>query len=210
MSFRIEDKFFLHSQNLDKLKLWIKLQKGKVMYPKRYITSLYFDTENNKSLIDSEEGIVPRKKIRFRSYDNLLNFKKEIFFEKKITSVEGKYKISEKINEYKLNNYLKNGIIVSDHGIVFPKIYVTYLRYYYVIKDLKINIDMNIKYRRFKFNDIDSLSINDNDIVLEIKAPMDINFKNIIDTLPFNLRRFSKYSRGILYINNQNRYLIKN
>ncbi len=210
MSFRIEDKFFLHSQNLDKLKLWIKLQKGKVMYPKRYITSLYFDTENNKSLIDSEEGIVPRKKIRFRSYDNLLNFKKEIFFEKKITSVEGKYKISEKINEYKLNNYLKKGIIVLDHGIVFPKIYVTYLRYYYVIKDLKINIDMNIKYRRFKFNEIDSLSINDNDIVLEIKAPMDINFKNIIDTLPFNLRRFSKYSRGILYINNQNRYLIKN
>ena len=63
MSFRIEDKFFLHSQNLDKLKLWIELHKGKVMYPKRYITSLYFDTEDNKSLIDSEEGIVPRKKL---------------------------------------------------------------------------------------------------------------------------------------------------
>lgn len=210
MSFRIEDKFFLHSKNLDRLLLWIKLQKGKVMYPKRYITSLYFDTENNKSLIDSEEGIVPRKKIRFRTYDKFLNSKKETFFEEKITSIEGKYKISKKINENKLNSYLKNGIIVSDHGIVFPKIYVTYLRYYYILRDLKINIDMNITYRKFKFNDISPFSFNDNDIVLEIKAPMDINFKNTIDTLPFNLRRFSKYSRGLLYTNNQNKFIIEN
>ena len=146
MSFRIEDKFFLHSKNLDKLLLWIKLQKGKVMYPKRYITSLYFDTENYKSLVESEEGIVPRKKIRFRTYDKFLNSKKEIFYEKKITSVEGKYKISKKIDENKFNNYLKNGIIVTNHGIVYPKIYV--IRFEYSI--FNIHIYINFKF----FNNI--------------------------------------------------------
>ena len=210
MSFRIEDKYFLHSKNFDKLLLWIKLNNGRILYPSRFISSLYLDTENNKSLIDSEEGIVPRKKIRFRTYDNYFNSKKDILLEKKITSVEGKFKTSEKVNEDQLTYYLKNGIFVSDHGVVFPKIYVTYFRYYYILKNLKINIDTKIQYRRFKIKNNDYYSKFDNDIVLEIKAPMNESIKNILNNLPFNLRRFSKYSRAFLYLNQMQNHIISN
>ena len=65
MTFRIEEKFFLNAKNFDNLIIWIKSNKGKVIYPERFVSSLYFDTENNIALVESEEGIVPRKKLEY-------------------------------------------------------------------------------------------------------------------------------------------------
>ena len=59
MSFRIEE-IILNFGNLHDFKLWLK-SKLKI-YPKRDILSVYFDNLNNDMYIESEEGIVPRKK----------------------------------------------------------------------------------------------------------------------------------------------------
>ena len=77
-------KFFLNSQNLDKLISWISSNNGSILYPERHISSLYFDSDNNRSFLESEEGIVPRKKIRLRSYQNLLVLIKKLIWKQRL------------------------------------------------------------------------------------------------------------------------------
>lgn len=207
MTFRIEEKFFLNAKNFDNLIIWIKSNKGKVIYPERFVSSLYFDTENNIALVESEEGIVPRKKIRIRSYQKLIDFSQIVNIETKITSVEGKYKVSNKINKRQLSNYLKRGLFISGYGVVYPKIFVSYKRYYFSINDINLNIDTKIRYNNYKNN---KFVVCDSDIVLELKSSNDYNISSIIEKFPFNKRRFSKYSRGVLYLNRNRSNIINN
>ena len=68
MSFRKEIKLILHrSKSLD-FKEMLFGRGAKEMYPKRKVSSLYFDNIEKQSHIDSLEGVLPRKKIRIRTY----------------------------------------------------------------------------------------------------------------------------------------------
>ena len=107
MSFRKEEKVILHRSDYSKLKNLILSSNGEMMYPKRQIKSIYFDNNKNKIFIDSEEGCLPRKKLRIRTYPKK-NTNTEWYFEKKINSVEGKFKTSNKINNevsYQIRNF---------------------------------------------------------------------------------------------------------
>ena len=119
MSFRVEEKCIL--KNIDKNKFKSTLFKigGKILFPKREIMSLYFDTKATKMFFDSEEGTTPRKKIRVRTYPNEKH--KTFNLEKKINSAEGRYKISEKINIEKYIKILKQGIIDNEYGFFILK-----------------------------------------------------------------------------------------
>ena len=64
---RNEIKFKLDNSNLIKFKNETKLFSA---YPQRKVFSIYFDTIDYKDFIDSEEGTVPRKKIRLRYYNS--------------------------------------------------------------------------------------------------------------------------------------------
>ena len=68
MSFRKEKKFKLNKSELKFLKSSLIKNGMSELYPKRIISSCYFDTLNLKIFHDSEEGILPRKKIRLRWY----------------------------------------------------------------------------------------------------------------------------------------------
>ena len=68
MSFRLEEKIKLHISDKIKLKNLITKNFGKELYPKRKISSIYFDNKYLDMYKDSEEGTIPRKKIRIRSY----------------------------------------------------------------------------------------------------------------------------------------------
>ena len=86
MSFRKEKKFKLTKSDLSLLKVEL-LHKGmKFLHPKREINSCYFDTNNLKMFHDSEEGILPRKKIRLRWYKNneLLDYGWQFEIKKKL------------------------------------------------------------------------------------------------------------------------------
>ena len=85
MSFRKEKKYKLtfSDQNILKNKL---IDKGmKILYPKRTVNSVYFDTNNLDFYLNSEEGVLPRKKIRLRWYNKDI---KKISKEIKISSVK--------------------------------------------------------------------------------------------------------------------------
>ena len=46
MSFRTENKFLLSKNKVFEFKQWLKENQYSVLYPKRSINSVYFDTKN--------------------------------------------------------------------------------------------------------------------------------------------------------------------
>ena len=117
----------------------------KELYPSRKINSCYFDTQNLALFQDSEEGVLPRKKVRIRWYEDDNKSNKEI----KISSVEGRYKIVE--NFLNLNSLKKNydlNLVDNEYGVLRPSLIVSYDREYYSLSGLRITFDNNIKYIR--------------------------------------------------------------
>ena len=83
MSFRIEEKINIRKENLYKFYEWLNSHSGHKIYPNRKIFSIYFDNQNLNMYHDSIEGIIPRKKIRIRTYNDLSFKKNNVNLEKK-------------------------------------------------------------------------------------------------------------------------------
>ena len=126
MSFRIEEKLFIIPENKFIFFKWLKDSNGKKIYSDRIVSSTYFDNDKLSMFHHSEEWVVPRKKLRLRSYSSKPHVTTDTFLEKKISSPEGRYKISDPTEHAK--KYLKYGIFDKDYGLCFPKVKVTYLR----------------------------------------------------------------------------------
>ena len=169
MSFRLEDKIKLHISDKIKLKNLIYNQKGKSLYPKRKILSTYFDNKNLDMYKDSEEGTLPRKKIRIRHYPN--NEEKIKNLEVKINSVEGKFKRNERISNKSYLSYFNKGIYDPVYGLCNKVIQISYDREYYLLNNARLTIDCNIKYK----NPLNNNSYFDNEsLILEIKSSKNI------------------------------------
>ena len=195
MSFRKEIKLILNRRKSLDFKKMI-FSKGAVeMYPKRKISSLYFDNFAKQSHIDSEEGVLPRKKIRIRTYPNEEN--KKYLFEKKISSTEGRYKVSKKISLELYNKMINQGYFDKMYGTLGPLLYVDYFREYYLLENFRITIDENISYKIFKKKKLK----RDTKSVIEIKFTKKQNEDFIINSFTNKLTRFSKYSNGINLMN---------
>ena len=195
MSFRVEEKIILNFGNLYDFKYWLKTKNAKKFYPIRKISSIYFDNINYDMFIHSEEGIVPRKKIRIRNYPN--NENTAILFEKKISSVEGRFKISNIISAKLYKNNISRGILDSIYGICLPKIIVNYDREYFLLNKSRITIDQNITYSSFRSK---KNFYNEKNFVIEIKENQNLN-KELKGILPYERRRFSKYCRAVNELN---------
>ncbi len=190
MSFRIEEKLFIKKNFISDFKKFISSKSSEKIYNPRIIESLYFDNKNFEMYKDSLEGLTPRKKIRVRYYPDQ---NKELFFEKKISSVEGRFKQRKLL---KLNDFEKlkqNGIMDDQYGLCTPKIFVTYKREYLKINDVRITIDENISYRGYRKKTVK----NDNDSIIELKTNFNKNVDDLIKEFPFQKIRFSKYCQGI-------------
>ena len=196
--FRIENKYKIELNKLDELYKFLNDNKAEVLFPKRFIKSIYFDNNLYSSYFDSLEGIVPRKKIRLRSYLNLENFNQNNIFnlEYKIHSVEGRYKtIQDKID---FNKIFKNGILDNFYGLVTPVAEVTYFREYYKLFNLRITVDVKIKYQKFERS---KFYLSQDQVVVEVKSN-NINNLNYIDEKIFFMKtRFSKYCNALETLN---------
>ena len=65
--YRQEEKFFFNIKNLSYI---LNYFKAYPIHPIRRVNSIYFDTSDLETFNDGEEGVVPRKKFRFRWYGN--------------------------------------------------------------------------------------------------------------------------------------------
>ena len=187
---RIEKKIFIKNNKINYFKSWLQSNGAIRLYDDRLVSSIYYDNNKFQSFYDSEEGVAPRKKIRIRYYENL----KEYSFEKKYTFQSYRAKTSSKISIKDLNNSFSD----STYGLVRPKVEISYLRSYYKLKNYRITIDRNIKYKRFG----SSFVKKDKDIIVEIKSTINSE-KNFNILFPFPLVRFSKYSKAINLVYNK-------
>ena len=187
MSFRIEEKLYIKPENLTEFKEFLFKKSAKKIFNSRKIRSLYFDNLNLDMYNDSIEGLVPRKKIRIREYPNEND--KNLYLEIKNSSVEGRFKTRKIINKDKMEYYKRVGLFDNQYGTCLPNFYVTYIREYSKIGDVRISIDKNLVYKSFSNN----AAFNDPNSIVELKTSIGKNLDDLIKIFPFQRIRFSKY-----------------
>jgi hypothetical protein len=187
MTFRIEEKLYIRSENLIDFRNYLNSKSVKQIYHPRKIKSLYFDNSNLAMYNDSIEGVVPRKKIRIRAYPNTSD--KNFYLEIKNSSVEGRFKTRRIVNNKKVDYYKKAGVFDSQYGTCLPNFYVSYEREYSIIDDVRISIDKNLVYENYRTNNVH----NDSNSIVEIKTSIKKNLDDLIELFPFQRIRFSKY-----------------
>jgi hypothetical protein len=195
MSLRKEYKYRLSYGNINLFKEKLLRIGMEPLFKGRTVNSLYFDTKDFSMFSDSEEGILPRKKIRVRWYDAETSFSKET----KISSVEGRFKTSKKISDISsISQVLSKCYVDEQYGFLRPVLFITYHRKYYVLNQLRITFDQNILYK--SPNSLSFLYQRDTECVAEVKAPIDCGSDYIQKIISQPSARFSKYSRGMLEI----------
>lgn len=195
MKERIEEKVELTPSNYSLALRWLSLKGFKLLYPKRTVCSLYFDNRNHEIYMNTKEGIVPRKKIRIRTYNNL-DFENHGFMytlEKKLTSGEGRAKsILKNINP---KPYIKEGVIDNQYGLCFPKIFINYSREYFQLDSIRVTLDKDIEYSLY--SDSEKEIFNEKNYVLEIKTSINESQTFLKNFFEFPRSKFSKYERAI-------------
>ena len=195
MSFRIENKLFIRPENLLQFYSFLNKHLAKKLHEPRVIKSLYFDNLKLEMYKDSIEGSVPRKKIRIREYPNSIDNK--YYFEIKTSSVEGRFKTREVIDENKNNFIKKFGYLDKNYGTCLPNFYVSYNREYYLFEDVRISIDTGLNYTNFLTNK----TYKDNKAIVELKTSINKNSDDLAKMFPFQKIRFSKYCFAVDNLN---------
>lgn len=195
MSFRKERKFRLTSYDAKILRARLLGDEMKLLHPDRRIESQYFDTPDLRMFDESEEGTLPRKKVRVRWYNDdqsVLNL------ERKISSIEGRYKTTKQVTSDEFKVFLAKGLIDANYGVVKPSVRISYLRSYFSYKQLRITFDREIKYKFMAGN----RQLRDFEEVVEIKAPIHISEDYLETIVASPTSRFSKYGRAFLFHRN--------
>ena len=193
MSFRKEKKYRFSRFEIAKVKQELFAEGMQRIYNQRSVHSCYFDNSSLVSFRESEEGVLPRKKIRVRWYDQQDSYMKEV----KISSIEGRFKssnflqgVSNRSDIFKLDFY------DNVYGRLRPKIVVSYQREYFKVGPLRVTIDSGITYRSVGYRL--GIICADPESVMEVKASIDCGEDAIENTIRYPTSRFSKYSRGII------------
>ena len=193
MSYRKEKKFRVTVSDFHKFQGHLHHQGMETLFEPRLITSVYFDTADLNMFHDSEEGVLPRKKARIRWY----NDSKVFTLENKTSSIEGRFKVTSKLeNNISENELLTRNLMDSQYGHIKPILKVSYKRSYFIFNEMRITFDRDITYQNLKY--ADKRKYYDPERVIEIKIPENCPDDFIEKLVPFPTARFSKYSRGLL------------
>ena len=193
MTFRKEKKFRVTVNDFTNFQDQLIKQGMEVLFEPRLITSLYFDTVDLNMFNDSEEGVLPRKKVRIRWY----NDNKVFSLEKKISSIEGRFKMTTKLeNIVSENELLMRNWMDSQYGHIQPTLKVSYKRSYFMFNKMRITFDKNIYYQNLIYTD--RRKYYDPERVIEIKISPNCPDDFVEKFIPNPTARFSKYSRGVL------------
>jgi len=193
MSYRKENKFRVTLSDFYEFQVQLHNLGMEALFEPRLINSVYFDTTDLKMFNDSEEGVLPRKKVRIRWYGN----SKLFALENKTSSVEGRFKVTTKLdNIIQENELLTRYRIDKQYGNIQPILKVSYIRSYFVFNQMRITFDQDISYHNLRF--ASKRKYYDPERVIEIKAPINCSDDFIGKFVPFSTTRFSKYSRGLL------------
>lgn len=195
MSFRIEEKIPMTVSDSNQFLQSLKDQGLEILYPKRAIQSNYFDSSNYSLYRDSEEGLLPRKKIRIRHYPQAASIQQNL--EIKISSIEGRHKNSIALSDIKAKRINKLGYFDPVYGLLEKKVSICYLREYFLFQGIRITRDSKILYQELGYK---SNYYFEKDSVVEIKASKNTSVDFLLKIIPSQRRRFSKYCNAIKYL----------
>jgi hypothetical protein len=195
MSFRKEEKLHIHKSQLLNLLNWIYDNDGYKLYDTRIVSSTYLDNDDMQMFEDSEEGCVPRKKIRIRSYTMKEHKIGQSALEVKTSSVEGRYKTTDK--NFDLKKIMTIGFFDKDYGICKPRVRITYKRDYYKIHNVRLTVDRYIEYIKLNTKGKGVYKKYDPDIIVEVKAEDFVPIEYLFKIFHFDRIRFSKYSKAV-------------
>ena len=191
MTYRQEKKISINSNSIFKIKKFLSINGFKKTHPQRRVNSIYFDTHSFSMHKQSEEGSLPRKKIRLRWYNDFDNSK--IYLEKKISLFDKKFKSSDFIKKNDFYDLTKKGINQNFYGLCLPKVVTSYQRNYFQKSFFRVTIDTNICYKNYLSN----IPFYDSSPIMEVKYSLDVPEKAYNNIFFFTETRFSKYSRAI-------------
>ena len=195
---RIEQKLEINKCHYLDLLKWINDKDGKILYPERMICSRYFDNKNMQMFYDTVEGIVPRKKIRIRTYgtDKFISSKNNYSLEIKMTIEHSRLKKTQP--NIKLEPLLEQGYYDNQYGFCNNLLDISYIREYYIVNGIRVTIDKDIKYELVNLNKKFKMKLfEDQSYVFEIKAAINTNLSYLLNKFDFPRSRFSKYERAV-------------
>ena len=167
-----------------------------VQHQSRVVNSIYFDTTGLNFFLDSEEGIQPRKKERYRYFDSFEGFQPGWYRETKFSRgyTKEKFRIDYPISEDEMAK-----IILDCNGkMLGPKLRVTYRRQYFISASSGIRVTLD---EEIEFNNLVGAFAKATDVILEMKVPLTHVFADLSDLTNGELfatrRRLSKYCEGI-------------
>tara|TARA_Y100000389_G_C17454056_1_gene516832 strand:+ start:1605 stop:2174 length:570 start_codon:yes stop_codon:yes gene_type:complete len=189
MELRNETKFNI---NYDIAKKYLNNNKTIKQFDDRNIHSIYFDNSEFKFFRDSEEGTVPRKKVRYRWYNK--SFKNGNFEIKKTLPTH-----REKSKESIILKNVKNKLLILG---LKPVLKVSYNREYYIMDKLRFTLDRKIKFCKLNsfYNIISKIEVSD--VIFEFKSSISTDYSIITQDVMRFRTRYSKYCEGIkkLYV----------
>tara|TARA_B110000091_G_scaffold214453_1_gene268016 strand:- start:1557 stop:2153 length:597 start_codon:yes stop_codon:yes gene_type:complete len=192
VSFRKEKKYRLSYSDMALLQAQLLGNGMVVLYPSRKINSCYFDNQEMAMFEASEEGVLPRKKIRVRWYSES-SFKKET----KVSSVEGRFKTVKQLKGIpSIDSLIRKSFFDNLYGLLKAVLIVSYTRSYFTLDSLRITFDRNISYTFVKGKKKNLMY--DRECVMEVKVPIDCPDDYIESIIMHPTGRFSKYARGLL------------
>tara|TARA_B100000123_G_scaffold259870_1_gene225755 strand:+ start:348 stop:941 length:594 start_codon:yes stop_codon:yes gene_type:complete len=184
---RIENKYILDGRSKHRIVNKILNSGYFEIYEQRNIESIYYDNLKLQSFYDSDEGSIPRKKIRIRSYDG---FKSDFNYEIKEVNANGRFKSVKKVLS------LPEKCIDDIYKVMYPLVIIRYKRKYFTNNFIRLTLDWEINYQKFKSDKI----YKSPNLVLESKLSDGIKYNEEINNLKvFGLNNvsFSKYKEAV-------------
>ena len=171
-----------------------------VAYPTRFINSVYYDTSDLMFFQHNEEGIVPRIKLRMRWYGEEYYYNSTSMFEIKVTYDNYRKKLIFKSKDYyKIINKLNYSNIPFTSLI--PISVVKYKRKYYRnSKNIRLTVDKPIYYSKFNNVTDNCAWLKDTSYVFEFKTNSDLHSELIMQNIPYQNTKFSKYARSVEFL----------
>mgnify|MGYP001246220740 FL=1 len=195
MTFRTEEKLKIHPSRLPEFLEWLAENEAVIVHPPRRVISIYLDNNRLGMFHDSMEGVLPRKKLRFRRYEPRDKQTTSWHLESKISSVEGRFKTSSPSTVDP--HLLQGGLPDDQYGLCRPCVEVSYLRSYFALAGVRITVDREIGYRNFSLSLQSVLSTTDPDAVVELKTVHTLSTDLLNSLFPWDRTRFSKYCRAV-------------
>lgn len=197
MSFRIEQKLTVSARQLHEIYRWLADTGAERLFPPRVVISTYFDNLRCQMFCDSEEGSLPRKKIRIRCYNDCDHTDPHRHkLEVKVNAVEGRFKTTEDVPD--MRRLLRLGVVDTIYGVCHPLLTVRYVREYFATSGVRLTVDRDLAYHAGAAGSPRGHRVADPGVAVEIKAAHSVPLDELVARFPVPRIRFSKYSRAVL------------